>query len=124
MIRGRVNANIEPIVTIELRKVTGEFDSFDIKFDTGFNGELGLPESVLKHLEKSPVDAKLVRFANDDHAIVDAYDVEARIDGEIRHLTAMDFGSGSRLLGMRALPQWTGCVEFRFNGDVRIENRS
>lgn len=33
----------------------------------------------------------------------------------------MDFGSGNLLLGMKALPTWIGCVEFKVNGDVTIQ---
>ena len=40
MIRGRVNAEFKPIVSIQLRHETGEFNPFEMKFDTGFNGEL------------------------------------------------------------------------------------
>ena len=37
-------------------------------------------------------------------------------------MTALDLGSGSLLLGMKALPTWTGYVEFKVNGEVAIQN--
>ena len=121
MIRGRVNAEFQPIVSIQLRHETGVFTPFDVKFDTGFNGELGLPTSVIELLRKSSAESRVVTFANGDVATVDAYDVDVMIDGEVRRLNAMDFGSGSLLLGMKALPTWQGCVEFKINGDVTIQ---
>ena len=121
MIRGRVNVDLQPFVGLELRTKSGEFERFNLKLDTGFNGELGLPDSILDMLQKTLNGEYVTRFANGQVAIVDAYDVEAIIDGEIRRLIAMDFGSGSRLLGMKALPTWTGCIEFEVNGDVTIE---
>ena len=121
MIRGKVNADLQPFVSLELRTKSGEFERFDIKFDTGFNGELGLPNSILDMLQKTSSGEFITRFGNGQFAIVDAYDVEAIIDGQVQSLIAMDFGSDSQLLGMKALPKWTGCVEFKVNGDVTIQ---
>ena len=121
MIRGRVNAEFQPIVSIQLRHETGVFSPFEVKFDTGFNGELGLPTSVIELLKKSSAESRVVRFANGEVTTVDAYDVDVMIDGEVRRLNAMDFGSGSLLLGMKALSTWIGSVEFKVNGDVTIQ---
>ena len=121
MIRGRVNAELQPIVSIDLRCLTGEFGQFEVKFDTGFNGELALPTSILENLKKSLADTQVARFANGASETVNVYDIEVLIDGEIREMTALDLGNGSLLLGMKAFPLWTGCVEFRVNGDVTIQ---
>ena len=121
MIRGRVNAELQPIVSIDLRRLTGEFRQFEVKFDTGFNGELALPNSILENLKKTLADTQAVRFANGVWETVNVYDIEVLIDGEIREMTALDLGNGSLLLGMKALPMWTGCVEFKVNGDVTIQ---
>ena len=121
MIRGRVNAEFQPIVSIQMRHETGVFNPFEVKFDTGFNGELGLPTPVIELLKKSSAESRVVRFANGEVATVDAYYVDVMVDGEVRRLNAMDFGSGSLLLGMKALPTWTGSVEFKVNGDVTIQ---
>ena len=120
MIHGRVNSEFEPIVSIGLRRRNGEFARFDVKFDTGFNGELGLPVSILNDLENTPIDVKVARFANGTYETVNVYEVDVLIDGEVRQMTALDLGDGSRLLGMKALLSWTGCVEFKVNGDVTI----
>ena len=122
MIRGRVNAELQPIVDLQLRHETGEFNRFEVKFDTGFNGELALPTSVLEVLKKSSVDTKVARFANGVFETVGVYDVEVLIDGEVQLMTALDLDSGSLLLGMKALPTWTGYVEFKVNGEVAIQN--
>lgn len=121
MIRGRVNAQLQPMVSIDLRRLTGEFVKFEVKFDTGFNGELALPTSILENLRKSLADTQAVRFANGVWETVNVYDIEVLIDGEIREMTALDLGNGSLLLGMKALPLWTGCVEFKANGEVTIQ---
>lgn len=81
MIRGLVNAEFKPIISIQLRHETGEFSPFEVKFDTGFNGELGLPTSVIQLLKKSPAESRVVTFGNSEIATVKAYDVDAMIDG-------------------------------------------
>ena len=53
MIRGRVNADLQPFVSLQLRTKSGEFERFEFKLDTGFNGELGLSSSTLERLKKS-----------------------------------------------------------------------
>ncbi len=121
MIRGKVDDDLQPMISIQLLDHTGQYKDFDVKLDTGFNGELGLPASVLNIIEKTHFETRAVRFANDRSEIVNAYYVDALVDGEARSMVAMDFGSGSRLLGMDALPSWTGCVEFKINGDVTIQ---
>ena len=121
MILGKVDDKLQPMISIQLRDHTGKYKDFEVKLDTGFNGELGLPASVLNLLEKTHFETRAVRFADDRSDIVNAYYVNAMIDGEKRRMVAMDFGSGSRLLGMDALPSWTGCVEFKVNGDVTIQ---
>ena len=121
MIRGRVNPELQPIVNIDLRCLSGEFGQFQLKFDTGFNGELALPSAILENLKKSLVETQVTRFANGATETVNVYDIEVLIDGEIRGMEALDLGSGSLLLGMKALPTWTGCVEFKINGDVTIQ---
>ncbi len=121
MIQGKVDDKLQPMISIQLRDHSGQYRNFEVKLDTGFNGELGLPASVLDVLKKTPFMNRAVRFADDRSEIVNSYRVEALVDGESRSMIAMDFGSGSRLLGMDALPSWTGCVEFKVNGDVTIE---
>ena len=121
MIRGKVTPEFMPIVNILLRHESGEFSPFEVKFDTGFNGELGLPACVIKMLKKSPAESRGVMFGNGEVVNVNSFYIEAMIDGEVRRLNAMDFGSGSLLLGMQALPEWTGCVEFKVSGDVTIQ---
>ena len=121
MIRGRVNAELQPLVIVDLRRLTGDFGQFEVKFDTGFNGELALPSAILENLKKTLVTTQVTRFANGASETVNVYDIEAVIDGEIRKMETLDLGNGSLLLGMKALPLWTGSVEFRVNGDVTIQ---
>ena len=122
MIRGIVDGWLQPNIEIPIRSVDGNLVSIGLKFDTGFNGELGLRSSTLERLKKSFVAEKSTIFGNGQVETLVEYEVECLIDGETELLTALDLGQrGGHLLGMKALPLWKGSVEFRVNGDVTIE---
>ena len=53
MIRGIVDGSLQPKIEIPIRSVDGDLVSVELKFDTGFNGELGLRSSTLERLKKS-----------------------------------------------------------------------
>ena len=42
MIRGKVNADLQPFIDLEFRTIRGVFERIEVKLDTGFNGELAL----------------------------------------------------------------------------------
>ena len=92
MIRGKVDDKLQPMIGIQLRESHGSIQvDFEVKLDTGFNGELGLPASVLNLLEKTHFETRAVRFADDRSDIVNAYYVNALIDGEPRRMVAYGF---------------------------------
>ncbi len=115
-----MDADLQPIVRLDLRTADGEFKKFAVKYDTGFNGELGLSKALLDQLDKRHHGKVSTKFGDGKVDRVDAYLVDTRIDGDIKELMALDFGEGGELLGLSALPQWVGCVEMRVNGDVVI----
>lgn len=122
MIHGVVDGWLQPRIEIPIRDVSGDFIQVGLKFDIGFNGELGLSSSTLDGLKKSFVAEKSTAFGNGQIEKLIEYEVECLIDGETEFLTALDLGQrGGHLLGMKALPLWKGSVEFRVNGDVIIE---
>ena len=125
MIRGVVDGFLQPKIEIPIRGNSGELVPVELKFDTGFNGELGLASSILERLKKTFVAERSTIFGNGQVEKLAEYEVECHIDGETEFLTALDLGPrGGHLLGMKALPLWKGSVEFRVNGDVTIEKMS
>ena len=122
MIHGAVDGWLQPKIEIPIRNQDGDFIPVELKFDTGFNGELGPSSSTLQRLNKSFIAERTTAFGNGQVERLVEYQVECLIDGETETLTALDLGQlGGHLLGMKALPLWNGCVEFRVNGDVTIE---
>ncbi len=123
MIRGAVNRLFQPVVEIPVRGIDGNLVPVGFKFDTGFNGELALGTSTLEKLQTSIIAEKSTVFGNGQVEKLIEYEVECLIDGEIELLAALDLGPrGNNLIRVRALPFWTGCVEFKVNGDVTIQN--
>ena len=120
MIRGRVNVYGQPIVTVDIQLKNGDYETFDIKLDTGFNGELGLPIQLLDELRTTPDDEYSTRLADGNIQQRQGYLVETLIGGQTRTLIAIDMGTGGPLLGTTALPGWEARIEFLVNGQVKI----
>ena len=122
MISGKVDAFLQPKFEFPFRGIDGETVPVELKLDTGFNGELGLSSATLGRLEKSFLAERTTRFGNGQIESLLEFEVECIIDGQSQRLAALDLGSdGGHVLGMKALPTWTGCVEFKVNGDVTIQ---
>ena len=120
MIRGRVNVYGQPIVTVDIQLKNGNYERFDIKLDTGFNGELGLPSRLFKDLRTTPDDEYSPRLVDGNIQQRQGYLVETLIGDETRTLLALDIGSGGPLLGTTALPAWEARIGFLVNGQVKI----
>lgn len=50
MISGRVSANLEARITLEVRDAAGATHSIEAEIDTGFNGFLTLPPALVTSL--------------------------------------------------------------------------
>ena len=108
------------MVTVDIQLKNGDYETFDIKLDTGFNGELGLPSRLLNDLRTTLDDEYSTRLADGNIQQRQGYLVETLIGDETRTLLALDMGSGGPLLGTTALPGWETRIEFLVNGQVKI----
>lgn len=120
LIVGRVNHRFQPMVKAQLQLSNGEFDAFELKFDTGFNGELGLSSDTLQRLRKEKEDLYVVRLADGRLRRRQGYLVEMRVNGERLTRIALDMGDGGDLIGMTACPGWEANIQIRINGDVKV----
>ena len=74
MISGRVSEELDPLVTIEIGSVQGNFQPVEVVVDTGFSGELALPSEFIQSLGLDYIDDVRVVMADHQARWVGAYD--------------------------------------------------
>ena len=120
MIEGTVNAFYEPVVALSLRGANGHTLEVEAVIDTGYNGLLTLPSSVVTELglphrgygEASLADGSVVEF--------DVYGVTVLWDGLARHIEA-DEANSTPLVGMRLLDRHNLNIDVEDGGRVVIQ---
>ena len=120
MIRGTVGANRRAMVAVELRAADGQFQSFDFILDTGFDGNLSLPASILRGLEAAPGLERIIELADGSRTTTYEWSATARWDDARRPVMIME-SAGEPLLGMELLWQSRITLETRAYGPVLIE---
>ena len=60
MLIGTVN-DLQAWLAVELLTIGGQYLSVDVVLDTGFNGELALPISVIRQLDLAPLNNRYTR---------------------------------------------------------------
>ena len=122
MIEGIVNAYYEPVVTLSLQGPDGRAREIEAVVDTGYNGLLTLPPSVVSDLRlpyKSHGEATL---ADGSLAEFDVYDVTVIWDGQPRDIEA-DEANSIPLVGMMLLDRHNLNIEVEDGGRVLIQAR-
>ena len=120
MIEGAVNAFYEPVVTLSLHGPGGQMQEVEAVIDTGYNGLLTLPSSVVTELglphrgygEASLADGSVVEF--------DIYGVTVLWDGQPRHIEA-DEANTIPLVGMMLLDRHNLNIDVEHDGRVLIQ---
>ena len=69
MITGTVTWLREAIVEIEIQGSESDSHSIQCVVDTGFNGDIALPNHVIEQLDLEPSDNLLVILGNGDHVL-------------------------------------------------------
>ena len=121
MMRGYVNRDLEPVVTIEVEGSEGAFQSFEAVLDTGFNGEIALPSRAIERLGlvyRSQVREWVLATGNE--APLAEYDGVVSWHGQIRRVAVVETG-GEPLLGTSLLLGSRISIEMRTGGEVLIE---
>lgn len=88
MIEGAVNAFYEPVVTLSLHGPEGQTREVEAVVDTGYNGLLTLPFSVVTELGLPHRGYGEASLANGSLAEFDIYGVTVLWDGQPRHIEA------------------------------------
>lgn len=116
---GSFTSEGEPSLPIH---VVGPTDTLDIDtiVDTGFNGELTLPQEQIESLGLPEAPVTEVTLADGRVREVQMYLAEVRLDGDNRQVFVAEAPT-TPLLGTDLLWGFSLYVEFQANGTVEIE---
>ena len=120
MIEGFVNANFEAVVTIPLLGPAGQTREVAAVVDTGFNGYLTLPPTLVAELGLSVVGAGQAILADGSEASFDVYGVTVVWDSQPRYVETAAVGIDG-LVGMMLLDRHSLYVEVATGGRVVVQ---
>ncbi len=115
-----VNANYEAIIRLQVRGPTGQELEIDAVIDTGFNGFLTLPSTIITALGLIRLSRGRALLANGSEELFDIYGVTVLWDGLARYVET-DAVDTPPLIGMSLLDGYDLCVQVRDGGSVSIK---
>ena len=120
MIEGVVNAHYEAVVRLSLRNSSGQTRDVDTAVDTGFNGFLTLPPTLIAELGLTRLGQKNLVLANGRRDVFDTYGVTVFWEGQSKFIDA-DEADAVPLLGMSMLDNHDLSIQVRDGGRVVIQ---
>ena len=120
MIEGVVNADYEPVVTLTLRGPSGLTLDIDAVVDTGYNGFLTLPATLVVELGLPYVSMAWATLADGSEISYDVHGVTVLWDGQPRYIEA-DEANATPLVGMLLLDRHGRHVAVEPGGRVLIQ---
>lgn len=115
MLRGRVNLRGEPIVRISLISSTNRLGSHPAVIDTGFNGTLSLPETVIQRLGWRWVGYESYEIATGDVVREKVFVGRVQWMRRIQEVDVVASHAKDILIGTRLLDRNRLIVDFRKN---------
>ncbi len=120
MIIGVVNAHAEATIRLPVRAADGQEHDIDTLLDTGFNGSLTLPPTLIATLGLSWRTRGLVMLANGTEDQCDIYTATVIWDGSPRHIL-VEAADTEPLIGMALLYGYDVRMQVVEGGGVTIE---
>ena len=120
MIEGVVNADYEPVVILTLRGPSGRMRDIDAVVDTGFNGFLTLPTTLVAEMGLPYVSIGRAALADGSEISYDVHGVTVLWDGQLRDIEAATAGA-TPLVGMLLLDRHDLHVAVEPGGRVLIQ---
>ena len=117
--QGIVSGRLDAIVKIRFRGPTGIESSANAIVDTGFNGALTLPKSVVSLLGLMQSAEGTGQLADGSTSSYGIYEMEIEWNGTFRGILVSAVGNGC-LIGMRLLQGSEIRIEVRPGGAVEI----
>lgn len=119
MIVGSVNAYREAIVCLWIYDSRGQSREIEVVVDTGFNGALTLPSSIIRSLGLPFRRSGRALLADGSESLFDVHEATIDWDGQSRRIS-VDAAETDPLLGMALLEGYELRVQARSGGGVFI----
>jgi len=120
MVNGRVDADLQIWLPVELVDISGTSHSVEAVLDTGFDGSLSLPRQMLDRLGWEPDLPVNVTMANGQSAVWDTWEGSVIWHTRSRDILVFEVEQAP-LLGMELMSGSRLTVEAIGGGDVLIE---
>lgn len=119
MITGRVSEDYEAIIRLKIQSPSGQRREEDAVVDTGFNGFLTMPHSLIADLELTRRSRGRVGLADGSAEVLDIYGVTVVWDGQPKDTETYATGT-IPLVGMALIDGYDLHVQVAVGGSVTI----
>lgn len=102
MITGRVSANREAIIELEIVRSNRKNETVEVAIDTGFDGYLTLPRNVVKRLKLQPAGNRRAILGDGNTVVLDVYLAKVLWHRKERDILVLQ-AEGGPLVGMSLL---------------------
>lgn len=120
MMTGSVTAGLQALLELEVLGPNGRSEDVETVIDTGFDGELILPRTLVASLALNQRGKYLARLADGTRVVLDYYDAIVIWHGQPRKVNVLPSGAVA-LLGMELLQGSRLIVDACPAGAVMIE---
>lgn len=118
MMKGKITANQEAIIELEVIGVTRP-EKIEAVIDTGFDGELSLPSDFIRHLKLQRIGEMPVILGDGSTVDLDVYLAKVLWHGALHEVDVLRT-DGDALIGMSLLSGSRLTLDIVTDGDVTI----
>ena len=119
MITGKITANREAIIELEIIGSNQKREKVEAVIDTGFNGYLTLPNDLINYLKFQIAGSRHVTLGDGNVVVLDMYLAKVLWHGQEREVLILE-AEGGPLVGMSLLYGSRVMLEVVDNGNVTI----
>ena len=123
MIIGKVTANREAVIKLEIIGSNQKRENVETIINTGFNGYLTLPNDLINYLKLQLAGSRHVTLGDGNVVVLDMYLAKVLWHGQEREVLILE-AEGGPLVGMSLLYGSRVMLEVVDNGDVTIASLS
>ncbi|MDP6455125.1 MAG: clan AA aspartic protease [SAR202 cluster bacterium] len=120
MIIGDVTPDAEAVIRLEIRGLGENHEEIEAVIDTGFDGSISLPPSIIQELGLVWRGRGRALLADGSSIIYDRYEVSVVWDGEVRRATA-DEADTDPLVGMGLMKGYELRIQVFEGGIVTLD---